>query len=179
MIRRRIAPSAFVALGLIWTIAPGSANAELPPDYQVLVRGATVDAQALPPLVLLPDGPFATTGLDIELILVPHQDDDWILYDTSEKSASAVQPARFTTVALTASYYDPSERRTRAARVNPSAGAGGASLTLEGGETDSIANLLQPTGAMVLIPVPEPALLPVLAAGVALLCLLRLRPRPG
>ncbi len=169
--------AALIALGLAWVVVVGSASAEFPPGYQLVVRGATVDAQALPPLVLLPTGPFSTIGLGVELLVVPHQDDDWILYDTGAKTASVVQPTQFSTSALTATYYDPTQSRTRAANVIPGASGGQPALVLDGGESDSLANWLQPAGAVVVIPVPEPAVLVGLAAGAALLALLR--PRGG
>jgi len=166
-----------VALSLLLIVAAGSASAELPAGYQVLLRGASVDAQALPPLVLLPEGPFSTIGLGVELIAVPHVNDDWILYETDAKLASAMKPAQFTTTALTASYYDPIEGRTRAAFVLPGQSGGTPALALDGGETDSLENLLEPPGAMVLIPVPEPAILLGLTAGVGLLVALGRRTR--
>jgi len=152
------------------------ATAVLPAGYELVVRGDTVDAQALPPLLALREGAATTIGLGIKLHQIPHATDDWVVYETGSGLIRAIRPEQFMTTSLTTSYFDPSQGRLRNGRVLPAGSDGLPIVALDGGASESLGVLLQAPGSVALFSVPESAFGIGLAGGaLALMALGRRR----
>jgi hypothetical protein len=156
------------------------AAAELPPDQVLIVRGATVEAAALPSLLILPIGVFSTNELGIRFSQAAFGPDDMLIFFTTTGIVEVVDPADVVLPANEATYYDAEQRMTQEAHVVPGPD-GSALLAVFGGQTASLASLLATNGSVVVFPatpVPEPGLMTGIVAGlIGLTTLTRTRAR--